>query len=184
MGKQLKKQALMAEFSQLEDLNVYEALDPSKLTMQQKLAALRAINLLKEKRNGTFKGRTCADGRTQRNLYDKSETASPTVSTDALMISIIVEAFESRDVATADVAGAFLKAFIDDFVIMKFVGASVKILCDLNPEHKKYVTKENGVDVIYVRLIKALYGCVKSALLWYDLLTNSLKEFGFHLEPL
>ena len=175
--------ALMTEFSQLEDLDVYEAIDPAQLTRAQKKAALRAINLFKEKRNGKLKGRTCADGRSQRNLYDKSQTASPTVSTDALMLSIIIEAFENRDVATADVAGAYLKASMDDFVVMKFVGTSVKILCKLNPNHQRFVTTENGVDTLYVRLIQALYGCVKSALLWYDLFRTNLKDMGFKLNP-
>lgn len=175
--------ALMTEFSQLEDLDVYDALDPATLTRAQKKSALRAINVFKEKRCGKLKGRTCADGRSQRNMYDKSQTASPTIATNALMLSIIIDAFEDRDVATADVAGAYLKAFMDDFVIMKFVGPSVRILCKLNPTHERCVTTENGVEVLYVRLIKALYGCVKSALLWYELFTNNLKEMGFELNP-
>ncbi|KAI2509413.1 Reverse transcriptase (RNA-dependent DNA polymerase) [Fragilaria crotonensis] len=66
---------------------------------------------------------------------------------------------------------------------MKFVGASVRILCQLNPEHEKFVTMENGVEVLYVRLIKALYGCVKSALLWYKLFVENLKDMGFELNP-
>ena len=66
------EEALLAEFSQLEDLNVYEPLDPNKLTRAQKKAALRAINLIKEKRCGRLKGRTVADGRPQRTMYDKS----------------------------------------------------------------------------------------------------------------
>ena len=49
------EEALLAEFSQLEDLNVYEPLDPNKLTRAQKKAALRAINLIKEKRCGRLK---------------------------------------------------------------------------------------------------------------------------------
>jgi hypothetical protein len=81
------------------------------------------------------------------------------------MLSIIIEDFEARDVATANVAGAYLKAYMDDFVIMKFVGASMRILCELSLEHKRFVVQENGVDVLYVRLVKALCGCVKSALL-------------------
>jgi hypothetical protein len=68
-------------------------------------------------------------------------------------------------VATADVVGAYLKAYMDDFVIMRFTGASVDILCKLNPEHAKLVVIENGVKVLYARLVKAIYGCVKSALL-------------------
>jgi hypothetical protein len=175
--------ALMTEFSQLENLDVYEPLDPTKLARKQKRAAIRALNMFKEKRDGTLKGRTCADGRSQRNLYVKSQTASLTVSTDALLLSIIIDAYEARDVGTADVVGAYLNALMDDFVIMKFVGPSVRMLCKLNPDHERFVTVENGVEVLYVRLIKALYGCVKSALLWYELFVGNLKDMGFELNP-
>jgi Reverse transcriptase (RNA-dependent DNA polymerase) len=177
------EEALMKEFAQLQDLNVYEPVNARLLTPEQRKGALRAINLIKEKRNGILKGRTVADGRIQRPLYEKSETASPTIATDALMLSIIVDAYEGRDVATADIAGAYLKAYMDDFVIMKFTGASVPLLCDLNPKHKPFVVVENGQEVLYVRLIKALYGCVKSALLWYELFSNTLQTMGFVLNP-
>ena len=99
------EEALMKEFTQLEQMNAYVSIDPATLTREQKRAALRALNLFKEKRNGVLKGRTCAYGRPQRNMYEKSQTASPTVSTDALMLSIILEAYEGRNVATADVVG-------------------------------------------------------------------------------
>ena len=69
--------------------------------------------MIREKRDGNIKGRTVADGRAQRGLYEKSQTASPTVATDALMLSIMIDAYEGRNIATADVAGAYLKAFID-----------------------------------------------------------------------
>ena len=171
---------LMAEFAQLENLEVHESLNPASLTRAQRKASLGALNLVKEKINGKLKRQTCADGRPQ---YDKSQTASPTVSNDALMLSIIIEAFEGRDVATADVAGAYLKAPMNDFVVMKFVGASVRILCKLNPSHKQNVVVENGVEVLYVRLVKALYGCANSALLLYELFTGTLKMMGFVLNP-
>ena len=175
--------AMMKEFAQLENLNVYQALDPTTLTPQQKRGALRAINLIKEKRDGQLKGRTVADGRPQRSLYDKSETASPTVSSDALVLSIVVDAHENRDVATADVTGAYLKADMDDFVIMKFTGASVDLICEMNPEHLPFVTIEHGTKVLYVKLEKAMYGCVKSALLWYNVFHGALKEMGFKINP-
>ena len=159
------EEALMKEFAQLEDLSVYESVDPSTLTAQQKSEALRSLNLIKEKRDGQLKGRTVADGRPQRSLYEKSETALPTVSTDALMLSIMLDARERRDVATADVAGAYLRAKMKDFVLMKFTGEMVDVLCKMNPGHIANVVYENGVKVLYVRLLKAIYGCVKSALL-------------------
>ena len=172
-----------AEFAQLEDLEVYEPLDPSKLTRAQRKSALRAINLIKEKRCGRLKGRTVADGRPQKNLYDKSETASPTVATDPLMVSIIIDAFEKQDVTTADITGAYLKAHMKDFTIMKFTGPSVDILCGMKSKYKEFVTIENGARVLYVKLLKALYGCVQSALLWYQMFYTYLKDIGFELNP-
>ena len=53
----------------------------------------------------------------------------------------------------------------------------------MNPQHQKFVVVENGVKTLYVRLIKAIYGCVKSALLWYDLFSTTLKDMGFKLNP-
>ena len=152
---------------------MYESMDPSLLTKEHKRAALRALNLIKEKRDGRLKGRTVADGRPQRLLYDKSKTTSPTVSTDVSMLSRMVDAHKGRDV----------KAFMDDFVIMKFTGESVDIFCKMNPEHFKFFVMEGGAKVLYVRLVKAIYGCVKSALLWYKLFTTMLEDMGFELNP-
>ena len=139
----------MKEFAQLEELDVYESVLPTTLTKAQRRGALRAINLIKEKRDGALKGRTVPDGRAQRSLYEKSQTASPAVATDALLLTILVDAKEDRDVGIADVAGAYLKALMDDFVLMKFTGDSVDILCRMNPEHIKNVAIENGVKVLY-----------------------------------
>jgi hypothetical protein len=37
--------------------------------------------------------------------------------------------------------------------------------------------------VLYLKLLKALYGCVQSALLWYDLFSSTLQGEGFKLNP-
>jgi hypothetical protein len=39
----------------------------------------------------------------------------------------------------------------------------------MNPAHKEFVIMEGGSETLYVRLVKAIYGCVKSAFLWYHL---------------
>ena len=72
---------------------------------------------------------------------------------------------------------------MDDLVLMKFTGESVNMLCNLNPEHESFVVTENGVKVLYVCLIKAIYGCVNSALLWYEMFSTRLKDMGFVLNP-
>jgi hypothetical protein len=45
------------------------------------------------------------------------------------------------------------------------------------------VKLENGKKVLYLQLLKALYGCIKSALLWYELFTGTLQGMGFELNP-
>jgi Reverse transcriptase (RNA-dependent DNA polymerase) len=181
--RQAAVDALFKEFAQLDDKEVFEPVHSHTLTKSQKAAALRAINLIKEKRSGKLKGRACADGRPQRLLYTRDETASPTIATDALMITLMVDAAEHCNVATADVIGAYLHVFMPDYVLMKLVGDAVDIMCSVNPRYTEFVTIKHGKTVLYLRLVKALYGCVKSALLWYDLFTSKLKERGFVLNP-
>jgi hypothetical protein len=124
-----------------------------------------------------------ANGRGQRNLYTKEETSSPTVSTDALLISTIIDATEHRDVATADVRGAYLHAKMVDFTLLKMEGESVDIMCNVCEGYRKFVCYERGKKVLYLKLLKALYGCVQSALLWYELFAGTLLEMGFKMNP-
>ena len=60
--------------------------------------------------------------------------------------------------------------------IMKFRNEFVHIMCEVNQEYKKYVVKENGKEVLYVKILRAIYGCIESALLWYELY---VKGWGF-----
>ena len=41
--------------------------------------------------------------------------------------------------------------------------------------------EERGKKVLYARLKKALYGCIRSALLWYELYSGTLKKMGFKI---
>jgi Reverse transcriptase (RNA-dependent DNA polymerase) len=171
--------AIHKEFCQLHDKGVFDPQHASTLTPAQRRGALRAVNLIKEKRTGELNGRTCADGSVQRSLYDKSKFTSPTVASDALLYTLIIDAKERRDVATADVVGAYLNADMDQFTLMKLTGDTVDIMISVNKRYQPFVSTENGKPVLYLQLKKALYGCVKSALLWYELFANTLKDMGF-----
>ena len=56
-------------------------------------------------------------------------------------------------------------------------------MCKLNPKHKKCVHVENGVKVLYICLLKDIYGCMESAILCYDLYSKTLKSQGFLINP-
>ena len=175
--------ALFSEFAQLHDKKVMKAIRASDLTRDQRKHALHAINVIKEKRDGKIKGRTCADGRKQRGLYTKEQTASPTISNDAFFALLCISAAERRKIVSWDVEGAYLLADQDDFVLLKFVGESVDIMCKVDNKYTAYVSYENGKKVLYLQLLKALYGTLRAALLWYELYVTKLQALGFELNP-
>ena len=47
--------------------------------------------------------------------------------------------------------------------------------------YRPFVSYETGKAVIYVLLQKALYGCLKSALLFYEKLVGDLEAYGFRI---
>ncbi len=50
--------------------------------------------------------------------------------------------------------------------------------------YRKYVTKnQKGKPILYVQLEKAVYGMMKSALLFYQILVADLTSFGFTINP-
>ena len=54
--------ALIKEWKQLDELDVFEGMFFNQLTSEDRSKALRLVQLIKEKRCGKIKGRTCADG--------------------------------------------------------------------------------------------------------------------------
>lgn len=167
--KLLGQQALDAmetEYRQLERLDVFEPEHAHKLPTTEKKAALRAIDLIKIKRSGKIKGRTVADGSTQRAYISKEDSTSPAAHPDSLIATLVVDAMEDREVATADIAGAYLKAYMPDTVFLRVTGPAVDALMRINPtKYKEYITFEKGKKVLYLRLVKAMYGTLKASTL-------------------
>jgi len=178
--------ALFKEYKQLNDMAVVGKVSYEQLTDEDKKRALRAINLIKEKRDGKIKGRTCADGSKHRKFVPREDASSPTLAVESLMVLLVVFAHEKRDVAVFDVPGAYLHTDLpaDKFVLLKIEGQFVDIMVDVKPEIKEDMRFENGKKVLYVQILKALYGMIESALLWYELFSTVLKEEGFEVNKI
>ena len=73
---------------------------------------------------------------------------------------------------------AFLHADNDEEILMKLRGKILELLVQLEPTmYRKYVTVgPNGEPILYVRLLKALYGLLRSALLFYKKLRSDLEN--------
>ena len=114
---------------------------------------------LKKKRCGKIKGQGCADGHKQWAYITKEQSASPTISTKAVFLTAVVDAWENRKVAVLDVPGAFLQVDMDELIHVWFHGEMVDKLLEIDHElYSSYVTEEQGEKVMYVELLKALYG--------------------------
>ncbi len=160
--------AVLKELQQLHDQKVLEPRDTTTLSKDERQAALQYLMFLKQRRNGVIKGRSCADGRKQRNYTTKEEASSPTVAVEALLLLCVIDAQEGRDVATADIPGAFMQADMEDVVHMKLEGLMGELLVKIDPApYRKHVLMEKGKQVLYVELKKALYGTLKAALLFW-----------------
>ncbi len=53
-------------------------------------------------------------GNTQRDHVTKEELSSPTVSTKAVLLTLIFDAHEGRDVAVIDILNAFIQTQVHD----------------------------------------------------------------------
>ena len=83
------------------------AIDPDILSVEDNAEALNAVNLTKQKRDETIKGRTCSDGSKQKGYLGKDESvASLTVYLESLFTTLVIDAYEERDIATFKIPGA------------------------------------------------------------------------------
>ena len=86
--------------------------------------------------------------------------------------------------ALLDIPGAYLSADMDDEMHVMFVGTLAELVVVADPApYRPFVSYKNGQAVLYVRLQKALYGCLKSALLFYGKLVGDLEAYGFRINP-
>ena len=98
--------------------------------------------------------------------------------------SVVIDAKEQRDVATVDIPGAFMQGDQDETVHMRLEGTLAELLTKCDPKlYCQYVVEENNKPVLYVELIKALYGTLCAALIFWRKQSAKLIEWGFTINP-
>ena len=180
--------AAQNEMKQLHFRDTFKPMHWKELTHTQKATVLESHMFLKEKRDGTIKGRTVAGGNKQRDFISKEEASSPTVATEAVLLTCIVDAEEGRDVAVVDIPNAFIQTRIEDeqdMAIIRIRGILVDMLVDIAPDvYKQYVTTDRkGTKVLVVQCQNAIYGTMVASLLYYRKFCKSLTDVGFVFNP-
>eukprot|EP00804_Cyclotella_cryptica_P010749 CCRYP_005527-RA/>CCRYP_005527-RA protein AED:0.26 eAED:0.17 QI:0/0/0/1/1/1/3/0/840 len=175
------RKAVTAELTQMHDMATYKPVHAHELTREQRVQDLSSLMFLTQKRDGRIKERTCANGSKQRGYIEKESAASPTVSTDSLMITAAIDTVELRDIVTLDIPGAFLHADLDEDVIMVLRGELAELMAKVEPKlYRPYIiTTSRGESILYVKMQKAMYGLLRSALLFYLKLRKDLEAYGF-----
>ena len=176
------EKAVMAELQQFINLGVFEPITLGKNNYKRKI--LRSSMFITEKldANGKhlkWKARCVADGSTQeKHLY--TNNASPTIEPVAVKTILKIAQQENRRIGVIDVTGAYLHADMDEEVIMSFDPKVTSVLEKLDSSVSKFKRKDGS---LFVRLLKALYGCRQSGKLWYLRFTTFLKRIGFVENP-
>jgi hypothetical protein len=143
---------------------------------------------LKEKRDGSLKGRTVAGGNKQQDYISKEDASLPTVATEAFLLLFIINAKEGRNAAVIDIPNAFIQMQVEDeedMAIIKIRGVLVDILVQIAPDvYKSYVTTDKkGTKQLLVQCQNVLYGTMVASLLYYRKFTKSLTGVGFEINP-
>ena len=181
-------EAAYAEMKQLHMRDTFRPKHWKELTELQKQTILESHMFLKEKRDKTIKGRTVAGGNKQRDYISKEDASSPTVATESVLLSCIIDAQEGRDVAVIDIPNAFIQTRVEDekdMVTIKLRGVLVDILVDIAPDvYKRYVTLDKkGNKQLICQCLNAIYGAMIASLLYYRKFTKSIVDEGFEINP-
>jgi hypothetical protein len=112
----------------------------------------------------------------------------PTIATEAVLLSCIIDAEEGRDVAVIDIPNAFIQTRVEDegdMAIIKIRGVLVDILVKIAPDvYKSYITTDKkGTKQLLVQCQNALYGTMVASLLYYRKFTEILTSVGFKINP-
>jgi hypothetical protein len=142
------------------------------MTTLEKKRAMESLIFLNKKRDGeTVKAIMCANGSTQRAYISREEATSPTVSSKAIITTGVIDEKQSRDVMTLDIPNAIVQTKIalgGDKITMKIQGQLIDILLEICPGvYGDYVINKGKHKILYVRMLRALYGMFVSSILYY-----------------
>jgi hypothetical protein len=176
--------AARSEMKQLHLHNTCKQKHWRELSQVQRQTVLESHMFLKQKRDRKIKGRTIAGGNKQRDCISKEDASSPTVTTEAVLLSCIIDAKEGRDVAVVDIPNAFVQTHVEnekDMAFIKICGVLVDILVEIAPDvYKSYVSRDKkGMKQLLVQCQNALYGTMVASLLYYRKFVKSLMNIGF-----
>jgi hypothetical protein len=181
--------AMFKELQQIDAKGTFSGVKASSLSPEQLRRAIRSQLFFKEKflPDGQFdklKARLVAGGHMQdRALFP--DVSSPTAATESVLMVATIAAKERRRVVTVDIDAAFLQSELPTDgpeIIMKLDRVVAAALAHVNADYEEFIGPDGCV---YVKLNRALYGCVQAARLWYENVVGLLVDVDdFDINPM
>ena len=109
-------------------------------------------------------------------------------TTDSILITSVIDNKQGRDVMTSDVPNAFVQCKVNQIngerIVMKIRRALVHILVDLDTKlYADHVVYYGKNKILYVLMLKGLYGMLIASLLYYRRFVKDIKKIAFVLNP-
>ena len=169
----------------MEHTEVLISFDPDSLAEEQNKKSLGVVNIIKLKRREKSKVSMCANGEPNQKFVMREEAKLPAITMEGILDTMVIDEYEYRKVATFDIPGTYLHIYLtkDKFTLLLLEGNFVDIVCDINPNYKQHVRFKYGRKILYLRILKAIYGMIESTPLWNELYMSVIKDMGFQLNP-
>jgi len=122
-------------------------------------------------------------------VQTEAHNVSPMAATEAILITGVIKAKQIRDIMTLDIPIAFVQKPIPkdcDKVMMKLRGPLVDILCEIYPgvyDNFVFYEGKQKQKVLYVRMLKALYGMMIAYILYCMKFRKDIESIGFEVSP-
>ena len=183
---QVALESIKAEIDGMLERKVWKGELFGSLSEKQKRSVLYSSTIVKEKLDldgnfVTMKSRvvTVGDGQDIEDIPELLRSA-PTKATSSVSTIASIAASRNMEIAKVDIKQAYLNADMESDVFMWIPQPVADILCEKDPSFQLFL-HENGK--VLVKLLKAQYGCVESAKLWYNHIRKAIKDFGFQVNP-
>ena len=161
-------------------LKVWEPVLPTMMNLvdKTKIVPSKMFTITKLGPDGKFikiKARLVAGGHRER-MEPSSDTYSPTIRPETVMINLNIAATKDLNIDSIDVGAAFLEAPLSKEVYVLLDSQTSKYLTQIEPKYHIYLSEKG---TILVKLIKAMYGLKESSKEWFNHLSKILRNEGY-----
>jgi hypothetical protein len=155
------KAAVEAEIKQLHWRNSFRPVHWKDVDKERRKQILKLHVFVKKKCTGQIKACKVAGGNKQRDFISKENASSPTVATESVLLTSLVDAQKNRDITIVDILNTFIQMVVEndeDKVVMRISGHMVDVLVKVAPRvYDPYVsTDKQGRKQLLVECLNAI----------------------------